>query len=248
MALSTTRTRRIVAGAVSVVLAGALAPAMTGTATAGTGSNGPLSITLNDDYVRYGCFEYPLNYTITVPGDAHWNLDTAVKRPSGAETASSFDYGDGSKTGVDGVQMCESLDGPGTYQVESTLTVDDVKTVATTSFTLRQSSTTTTFKLAKKQIKRGKSVKASGSVTVGAGPYNGNPATERLDIQGKVKGKKTWKDIGSAYSDNTGKFKTKIQFINPKGSKVQYRAVLDTDGALLGSTSKAATLKVVGRR
>jgi len=96
-------------------------------ASAGTGTDGPLTISASDQVLQQSCFDYQnLSYSVDLANDIGWSLQVDVYKV-GASTSAGSDSarGDGPDTGLLSAYLCDSLDGAGTYTVRAVLTSHD---------------------------------------------------------------------------------------------------------------------------
>jgi hypothetical protein len=112
-----------VKAAVGTVLAALLALGFATPATAGSATNGVLTITAADRALQPACYDYQ-NMTYSVTGGNSWSLKVDVYKSTGI---GDFDYatGDAAGSGLLSAYLCATLDGPGTYTVRAVLTSYD---------------------------------------------------------------------------------------------------------------------------
>lgn len=241
--------------AVTTLAAAALVSPVTVTrAEAGTGVNGPLTVVAADtQYIQRDCVDYPIEFTVNEPN--RWDLDLSVQEPSGAETASDYESGQGYVAGTLGAFLCPALDGPGIYNVIATLSVHDPTTYAVvatyqarTSFTLIRGESATTLKTSKTRVVRGKSFVVTGDVTGRTGPYAGLPAESFSDVQVRYRraGTSRWRLVGEGDLDRNGHYRGRVTVGGGfKPGLVYLRTTFVGDSALLPSQSPQVRMRVL---
>ena len=229
--------RKIVALIAGLMLAvGFVTPAV-----AGTGTNGPLTITATDQVLKPGCYDYQ-NLTYSVSFATHWSLQVDVDRP-GAVGDTSFASGDGPKTGVLGDYLCETLDGPGTYSVRAVLTPYDSSynqlpnVQADTTFVLSPPpavATTMTITASPRTATYLGSVQVSGQV-VYTDPATGTQyAADGLTVTlaERYLGTATWTNVAT---DVTSGFQPTFDFTRTARRNTEYRVTFAGDQSYLAS-------------
>lgn len=134
-------------------------------ADAGTASGPGFSVNAPDQYLRLGCSNYPVTYSVTQAAEYGWSLSVTATGPSGGG-GSAFSSGTAPRSGTLYLFLCDSLDPLGTYRVEVTYSrdlQDDI--VATTSFKFAKHPSRVTIAASPTTVRTGHSITFSGRVT-----------------------------------------------------------------------------------
>jgi len=155
-----TSLRAIAAAAVTAVALGGLTAAASEPASAGTVSRSGVTITANNHYLRQGCADVPVYYT--VPAAEYWSVSATVTGAgSGFDAASSPD----ATSGTLGINLCSGIDLPGVYYVDATYEnfTTGAKVNLSTSFQMLKAPARVTATPSPLKIKTGATLKVAGS-------------------------------------------------------------------------------------
>jgi hypothetical protein len=246
---------RRLAAALAATLTVVLLPLSALPAAAGTGSNGPLTIAAADAYLFRDCARYPIRYTAAVGAGFDWELSLSVQEPSGAESSSTSENGTGPASGSLTPQMCDLLDGAGTYGLVATLTVTDPDTFTTigtfearTTWVLRRAASAATILLARLRAARGSSVGISGRATAAAGPYASRPAgtNDGLKLRYRDAGSSRWRLAADLTLDRNGRYAARVPVSKTSKPRVIFVAAFyGGNQVLLPSRSRQVKLRIV---
>jgi hypothetical protein len=241
--------RRLVGTLAALCLAAGLIPTLgLVTAQAGTITQGPLSVMVENQYLKRDCDNYSFPFSVTLSASYEWDLWLDGQDPSGRSEIGGIESGKGSGSGDLAPFACPEtgfayaltfrleLHDPDTYAVVMTYKVS-------TSWSVIRSTTTTTANLSRSTVPTGEAVVIYGKVTAGPGPYAGRPAgDETVKLQRRYKGSSTWKTVWTMTTNPYGRYRQRVGAASGHSFYLRVRYV--GDEVLRPSTSPARLVRV----